>query len=324
MRKFLLFSIFTLLSLITAIAQQDAHYTQFMYNKLGYNPAYAGSLEAITATAIVRSQWLGLEGAPQSQVFSVDAPLYDNRVGLGLNIARNTIGISTNYNADIAYAYRLPMGNGHIGVGLQGSIRTFNANYNDERLISTQSMITDASIPLGEQHKMTPNFGAGVYYKEENLYVGFSVPRLLENNIDFSEDATIISESIRHFYLMGGYVFDINDKVQLQPQILFKYAENTPFDMDANVNVIYMDKYMIGASYRVGGSSQGIPAESIDILFSTKINQHLLFGIAYDVTVSEIRDYSSGSIEAMIRYSFAKKNKSEQEVEGDYLNPRFF
>ncbi len=323
MRKFLLFSLFAMLSTIVG-AQQDAHYTQFMYNKLSYNPAYAGSLDAICATAIVRNQWLGLEGAPESQVFNIDAALPDNRIGIGLNLARTTIGISTNYNADLSYAYRVPVGKGNIGIGLQGSIRSFNADYNDPRLISTQAIVTDASIPVGMQNKLTPNFGAGVYYKEDKLYVGFSVPRLLENNIDFSEDATIISQSIRHFYLMGGYVFEVNDRVQIQPQALVKYAENTPLDVDLNVNAIFMNKYMVGASYRVGGSTRGIPAESIDILFSTQINQNLLFGIAYDVTVSELRDYSSGSIEAMVRYCFKRKKSSSEEVEGDYLNPRFF
>ena len=323
MRKFLLFSLFAMLTTVVA-AQQEAHYTQFMYNKLSYNPAYAGSLDATCATAIVRSQWLGLEGAPESQVFNVDAALPDNRIGIGLNIARNTIGISTNYNADLSYAYRVPLGKGNIGVGLQGSIRSFNADYTDDRLISTQSMITDASIPVGMQNKLTPNFGAGVYYKEDKLYLGFSVPRLLENNIDFSEDATIISESIRHFYLMGGYVFDVNEKVQLQPQALVKYTENSPLDVDLNVSAIYLEKYMVGATYRVGGSTRGLPAESIDILFSTQVNENFLFGISYDVTVSELRDYSSGSIEAMVRYCFKNKKSDEEEVEGDYLNPRFF
>ncbi len=323
MRKILLFSIFIALG-FTAIAQQEAQYTQFMYNKLAYNPAYAGSLGATTATGIIRSQWLGLEGAPKSQVFNIDAPLYDNRVGIGLNLARTTIGIATNYNADVSYAYRVPLGKGKIGVGLQGSIRSFNANYSDERLISTQGTTFDASIPVGQQNKMSPNFGAGVYYKEDKLYVGFSVPRLLENNIDFSEDATVISQSLRHFYLMGGYLFDVKENVQLQPQMLIKYAQNAPLDVDINVNAIFMDKYMVGATYRVGGSSRGLPAESIDILFSTQVNEHFLFGIAYDVTVSELRDYSSGSIEAMVRYSFGPKNTEEKEVEGDYLNPRFF
>lgn len=323
MRKIILFSIFALSSVV-AMAQQEAQYTQFMYNKLAYNPAYAGSLNAICATGIVRSQWVGLDGAPKSQVFNVDAALYDGRVGVGLNLARNTIGISTNYNADISYAYRVPLGKGKIGVGLQGSIRSFNADYTDERLFAIQSMNIDASIPGGQQNKLTPNFGAGVYYKEENLYVGFSVPRLLENNIDFSEDATIISESTRHFYLMGGYVFDVNEKVQLQPQALVKYTENSPLDVDLNVSAIYLEKYMVGATYRVGGSTRGFPAESIDILFSTQVNENFLFGISYDVTVSELRDYSSGSIEAMVRYCFKNKRSDEEEVEGDYLNPRFF
>lgn len=323
MKKFILFIAFALVANLS-IAQQEAQYTQFMYNKLSYNPAYAGSLEAICATGIVRSQWLGLEGAPKSQIMSVDAALSNNRVGVGLNLARTSIGISTNYNVDLSYAYRVPVGKGHLGLGLQGSIRSFSADYNDSRLQATQIISTDASIPVGMQSKMTPNFGAGLYYKEERMYVGLSVPRLIENNIDFSEDGTIISQSIRHIYLMGGYVFDLNEKVQIQPQALFKYASNTPLDVDINANLIFMNKYSFGATYRVGGSTQGVPAESIDLLFSAQVNKNFLFGISYDVTVSEIRDYSSGSIEAMVRYCFKSTSKKEQEVEGDYLNPRFF
>lgn len=323
MRKYVLLTFFAL-STTLVLAQQEAQYTQFMYNKLAFNPAYAGSLNAICATGIVRSQWVGLEGAPQSQVFNIDAGLYDGRVGVGLNLARNTIGISTNYNADISYAYRIPLGKGNIGVGLQGSIRSFNADYTDDRLVAIQGMTIDASIPGGQQNKLTPNFGAGIYYKEENLYVGLSVPRLLENNIDFSEDATIISESTRHFYLMGGYVFDINEKVQLQPQALVKYTENSPMDVDLNVSAIYLEKYMFGATYRVGGSTRGVPAESIDVLFNMQINENFLFGVSYDITVSELRDFSSGSIEAMVRYCFKNKKGDEEEVEGNYLNPRFF
>jgi type IX secretion system PorP/SprF family membrane protein len=323
MKKIILFSLWTLVSTLV-FGQQDAQYTHYMYNKLAYNPAYAGSLDGTFATAIVRSQWIGLEGAPKSQVFSFETALPNNRVGLGLNIARNSIGISTNYNADLAYAYRFPLGTGHFGIGLQGSLRSFNANYADDRLIANQGISTDSSIPVGRQSKLTPNFGTGIYYKNEQFYAGFSVPRILENNIDLSEDEVFVSEAVRHFYLMGGYVFQLNDKLQLQPQLLFKYAQNAPLDMDANVSVIFMDKYSFGASYRLGGSSRGLPAESIDLLFNIQINKNLLFGIAYDVTVSEIRDYSSGSIEAMIRYCFKKKTKDGQEAEGDYLNPRFF
>ncbi len=323
MKKVLLFTLFALLSL-AAIAQQEAQYTQFMYNKLGYNPGYAGSLEAICATAIIRSQWLGVEGAPKSQVLSFDAALFNNRVGLGFNFARNTIGISSNFNADIAYAYRFSVGEGMLGIGLQGSIRYFSTDYSDPRIIATQAINTDASIPVGDQAKYTPNFGAGLYYKSDNFYLGFSAPRLLENNIDFSEDATVISRSVRHFYLMTGYAFDLNEKVQMQPQALFKYAENTPFDIDLNLSFIFSNKYALGVTYRVGGSSEGIPAESIDVLFSAQISKNLLFGIAYDVTISEIRDYTSGSIEAMLRYCFKSSSKEEKEGEGDYLNPRFF
>jgi len=267
---------------------------------------------------------LGVEGAPRSQVLNFETALPNNRIGLGLNLGRNTIGITNNYNVGFSYAYRFQMGKGRLGLGLQGSIRSFNVNYGDERLVATEAISLDGSIPAGQQNKTNPNFGAGLYYKEDNFYIGFSVPRLLERNIDFSEDAAQISHSVRHFYLMGGYVFQVNDRIQIQPQVLFKYAENTPFDIDANVNFIFMRKYSFGATYRAGGSSVGFPAESVDILFNLQVSDQLLFGLAYDVTFSEIRNHTSGSIEAMLRYCFNKKTEKDKNSAGDYLNPRFF
>ena len=156
------------------------------------------------------------------------------------------------------------------------------------------------------------------------MYVGLSAPRLIENNIDFAQDATVVSREIRHYYLMGGYVFDVSDKLQLQPQLLVKYAQNVPLDVDVNISAILAERYVIGGTFRVGGSSTGSPIESVDILFSATIMDNLIFGISYDVTVSELKSYNSGSIEAMVRYCLKGIESSGKKEKEEYDNPRFF
>jgi len=314
----------SLLLTCTIYGQQDQQYTQFMYNKLGYNPAYAGSMGLISATGLIRSQWLGLEGAPNTQLISVDASLYEKRVGLGFNIVRHSIGISNRYDFDAAYTYRVPVGKGMLGFGIQGTARYLNANFADERLIAIQAPSTDAAIPMGMESKLLPNFGAGIYYNDERSYIGISAPRLIENNIDFSQQSTIISREVRHFYLMGGYLINLSNQVQLQPQALVKYAKNAPLDIDLNISAILSQRYMLGGTFRIGGSSDTGPVESIDLLFSAQIKNNIIFGISYDITVSELKSYNSGSIEGMVRYTFKGIELGKKGENDDYENPRFF
>jgi len=312
------------MTLLVSHAQQDQQYTQFMYNKLAYNPAFAGSMGMICATGIVRSQWLGLEGAPSTQVVSFDASLYERRIGLGLNLVRNSIGISDRYDLDAAYAYHLPVGEGFLGFGIQGTARYLQANFADNRLIATQAIGTDASIPAGMETKLLPNFGFGIYYNDDRLYVGVSAPRLIENNIDFSQESAIISREVRHFYLMGGYRIKIRESLELNPQILVKYAQNVPLDIDVNLSAIFSDRYVLGGTFRVGGSTGSGPVESIDILFSAQIMENLIFGISYDITVSELKSYNSGSIEGVVRYCFRGPDAVRSSAKEEYRNPRFF
>lgn len=309
---------------IVGHAQQEQQYTQFMYNKLAYNPAYAGSMGMICATGIVRSQWLGLEGAPTTQVLSFDASLYERRIGMGLNLVRNSIGIADRYDLDAAYAYHLPVGEGFLGFGIQGTARLLQANFNDSRLIATQAIGTDASIPMSMETKLLPNFGFGVYYNDDRLYVGLSAPRLIENNIDFSQESAIVSREVRHLYFMGGYRFKLSESVEFNPQVLIKYADNVPLDVDVNLSAILSDRYVLGGTFRVGGSTGGGPIESVDILFSAQIMENLIFGVSYDITVSELKSYNSGSIEGVVRYCFKGVELGRRSENEEFKNPRFF
>ena len=317
MRKILTTLICTFLAVV-AMGQQEQHYTQFMYNKLSYNPAYAGSNESACVTGIIRSQWAGLNGAPKTQVLSFNMPLRNQRVGIGANITRNTVGISERLTIDGAYSYRIRTATGMLGLGLMGSIRYMSNDYTDPDLVSTIPTGLDGAIPAGTRSKYVPNFGAGAYYTNERLYIGLSIPRFFHNNIDFNEVGTTISKEATHAYLMVGYLFEVNDNVDFKPQILMKYAYHSPFDADINASLIFNKKYVAGLTYRLGGSTQTGIGESIDLMIGAQISNNVLFGLSYDMTLSEIKDYSNGSIEGLVRYCFGN---SEGE---DIVNPRFF
>lgn len=323
MKKILLLIIITCCTL-WCFAQQNPQHTQFMYNKIAYNPGYVGSLEATCITGIYRNQWLGLEGAPESQILNVEGAIAKNRVGLGLHLNRHTIGVTTNVLAATAYSYRFKVGKGALGIGLQGSFRYLENNYRDSRIQSTQPIGIDVAIPNESRNKFVPNFGTGIYYNTDQFYAGFSIPQILENNIDLTDEKTIESSEVRHLYLMAGAVFKLNEKTGLQPQILMKYATNAPIDADINLSLVFLNKYTFGATYRTGGDGDGT-GESIDILLSGQIAKNLILGFSYDITLSDLNNYSTGSIEALIRYCIkSSASDGNDGGDGEYINPRFF
>ncbi|MCC6724108.1 MAG: type IX secretion system membrane protein PorP/SprF [Saprospiraceae bacterium] len=312
--------IFLVIGIVGLQAQQQPHNTQFMYNKLGYNPAFAGSQEAPCVTCIYRQQWLGLNGAPSLAIASFNMPLNNQRVGIGANLSRHSIGITTMYNADLAYAYRVRLGKGTLGIGVQASIRSLENDFS--KTTATQPKEQDGSIPGGVRSKFLFNFGTGVYYNTDKVYFGLSAPRLLENNTDFTNDDVVISREVQHLYLMGGFTLPLSEELSLRPQGLLKYAANAPIDFDANVSLAIQNKYIVGLTYRLGGNQENGNGESLDFLVAGQLTDNLVRGVSYDLTLSAIKDYSSGSIEASVRYCFGKGAATEGDKE--YVNPRFF
>ncbi|RMG80500.1 MAG: type IX secretion system membrane protein PorP/SprF [Bacteroidetes bacterium] len=297
-------------------AQQEAQNTQFMQYKLGYNPAFAGSTEAPCITALYRKQWIGLDGAPEMQVLSFNMPLNNQRVGVGGNIVRTNLGITETYTVDAVYAYRVRLGQGMLGMGLQGSIRSMEAAF--QKTTTTQNKSEDPSALDAPENKFLFNFGAGAYYNTDKFYFGLSIPRLLKNNVDFGNDQQVISREVHHFYLMAGIIFDLSESVQFQPQVLAKYVVDAPFDADVNANFIFSDKYIAGLTYRLGGNKTRNIGESLDVLLAMQLSNNLMFGVSYDITLSDLKDYNSGSIEVSLHYCMGKSD------EGEYVNPRFF
>lgn len=300
-------------------AQQEEQFSQFMYNKLAFNPAYAGSKDGVCFTAVTRSQWVGgPEGTPQSQLLTFSMPMFGRKVGLGATIARHTIGLSERFTAEVSYAYRIPVALGYLSMGLQGSVRLMRINFSDA--VTTQPTGTDGAIPGDLQSKYVPNFGAGLYYHNTRFFIGVSAPRLLSNSIDLAEDDLFITREIPHVYFTGGMRWDLNANLQFQPQILLKYVKNAPFEGDANINFIFVNKFTTGLSYRLGGSKRSGIGEAIGLIGGVQISDELFLGLSYDYTLSEIRYTTGGSVEAVVRYCIGGQSDDAAE----FVSPRFF
>jgi len=306
-----LLTVFLLLAGGILDAQQDAQYTQFMYNKLGFNPGYAGSVESTHFRVVARQQWLGLDGAPSSQLATFNTPLTSSGTGVAARLSRVTIGLEQQYNVEGSYAYRFPLGRGtRLGLGISASARYFNIDYQNAR--PTQGGGQDVAIPGATESKIVPNFGAGVYVDGPNYYVGISLPRLLESNIDLGEEETIISREARHYYFMGGIRLKVSEKLDLEPQLLAKYVIGAPFDADFNVTAHLGNDYLAGISYRLGGNGAG---ESASILAGLHISEYIFLGLSYDLGLSDLKVAQSGSVELTAAYSMGGRSSGSEVVD---------
>lgn len=289
-------------------AQQDAQYSLFMLNKLYFNPAYAGGKKVFSLSAIYRKQWIGITGAPQTITINAHAPIWKQRMGLGLSITNDQIGLTDRWSFDLNYAYRIKFKNESVlSLGIRGNISYMTIRWDNAKL----TQVFDQSVPGAVSSKVLPNFGAGAFYQARNWYVGFSMPRLFRNRIDFNNNAnsTLEPELHQHYFLMGGVSFKIAKNVEIQPNILFKYVPNTPFDADINLSFVFFEKLLVGITYRVG--------DSIDGLVQWRIAPQFTISFAYDFTLTQLQQYNAGSIDVMLEYCFFKKAKRLH-------NPRFF
>lgn len=305
----------------TLHAQQEAHYTQFMYNKLYINPAYAGARGVPSLTAIYRSQWIGFDGAPQSILASFNGPFLSKRVGIGVNVSHVKIGLQRDFQGSLSYSYDLvAQEDFSMRVGLSGSLRSFSFAYNDANPLQSG----DLSVEDERINDFYGNVGAGIYGTVMNrYYFGVSVPRMYSNAIGLTNGgATVIAKEFQHFYGMAGAIIPLSEDINLMPAVLLKYVKNAPFDADINLNLDIKRKFTAGVSYRMGGDGAG---ESVDLLVLWQAAPQLAVGAAYDFTLSSLKDYNSGSVELMLQYDLKRldgangKNKKK-----NMTNPRFF
>jgi len=298
--------------------QQEALYTQFMFNKLAINPAFAGNDDALCLTGIVREHWIGFPGTSKVQAISANFPrIARDRVGLGLNLSRNTIGVQEKLTIEGIYAYRFPFANGEFSMGISVSGRHYNTDFTDPDLELIHPFYDDAAIEDGKYAKSVFNAGFGFYYNTNRFYIGAGIPRLIRADIDLSE-SLVNSIEVRHLYLMTGVALDLNERITFMPQVLIKLAENSPVDVDYNIGLQLDKKYYAALTLRDGGSSNDF-GESIDVLIGLQLNKSFFMGMSYDITLSPIRKYESGSVELLLHYCFGKKEKPIYMI-----SPRFF
>jgi len=314
MKKHILQIILLLLPLFT-FAQQEFNFSQFYSHKLLFNPGYAGSSDCPCLTLTHREQWLGLEGAPSTSAFSFHTPLFANKVGVGLSVMNDKIGYFNAMTLNGMYSYRVLIGEGSLSFGLQGSYRRYSI---DEAEVTTIGQ-DDPTLLQDAQPFSTVNFGAGIYYENKKFFLGVSAPRLMKKGLRADNNGSVsdFSGETPHFYLMGGLILTLNDKMKFRPGVLAKYVNNAPLDFDVNASFGFFDKLWLGVTYRFGNSGLEGDRGSLSGIAEFQITQRFKIGVAYDYSLSELRDLNKGTVEVMLGYCFVKDLKGVR-------NPRFF
>ncbi|MBK8700854.1 MAG: PorP/SprF family type IX secretion system membrane protein [Saprospiraceae bacterium] len=318
MRQLTIILCLVALVMVKGNSQQELMSTQFMYNKMSINPAFAGHEKFLTCTAMIRDQWNGLPGAPKQQLLSVNLPRIQNRLGLGFNLKNQQIGIFKHLSFSGIYSYKFLLGESALlSMGIEFTGRNFIADFTNPQLVATQGLANDPSIPNTKQSINLFNVGYGLYFSADKFYIGASVPRLIKSDLDFDNN-NIVTEEVRHLFFMTGTAFPVRRYLFIHAQTLLKFSENAPFDVDLSLSATLDEKYTGGINYRLGGA-RGDIGESIDLMFGFKVTEDMLIGFSNDFSISKLRSYSNGSIELLIQYDFG--NKKNRVV---VVNPRYF
>jgi type IX secretion system PorP/SprF family membrane protein len=288
--KHLLLTLFIVAATVQAFAQQKPVLSQYMFSGLVLNPAYAGRHDYTSFTAMYRDQWINVPGAPTLGTFTAQTGFKNRNIGLGMMINDDRIGVHSNLSAYGSYAYYIKFPSGaKFSMGIQGGIDVLRSDW-------TQLNVYDANDPVfnGSEVNYFPNFGTGVFYYTNNLYVGFSVPYILTSRKTQTNDFFRDVRHSRNYYLTGGNVFDVSEKFKFKPSFLLRIEDNMPLAVDLNANFYYDEIIDLGMSYRQGDAVIGI--------IGLQVNKYLKFSYAYDYIISSLTNYTKGSHELMLQY----------------------
>jgi len=278
-------------------AQQKVQFTQYMFNGLVLNPAYAGVDEALNLTFIQRKQWSGIEGSPSTQTLSAHTLFKKKHLGMGFSIVNDKIGVHRNLSVLTSYAYHLKVAEkSYLSVGLQAGVRSSKSNYG----LVMSNTTTDPKLTNAPISYASLDLGMGLYFRSPRLHVGLSAPEFLPDRFMLN-DTTAVEISNANFLLFSKYIIPINENWDFEPSVLLKYHKGTPLSYDLNLNTIYRKVLTLGLSYRKN--------ESIDFMLKGQITPQLQFGYSYDYPFGEVSKMSSGSHELMLNYVFRYAQK---------------
>ena len=291
---------------LSLYSQQDSQFTQYMYNTIGVNPAYAGSRGVMSLFGIHRQQWVGLDGAPVTTAVSAHTPLPKN-TGLGVSIVKDAIGAQDETNVAVDFSYTIHTSETvKLSFGIKGSMNMLNIDY-------TKLNINDPSDPRLQTNidkRFSPNVGAGVYLHGNKGYVGLSVPRMIQTD-HFNQGVVggYMAKERLHYYLIGGYVFDLNETLKFKPAVLNKVVMGAPLQTDISANFMFNQRFVAGVAYRVSAA--------FSALTGFQINDQLFVGYSYDADTNRLAKYNTGSHEIFLRYELFRNH-------GRIISPRFF
>ena len=303
-------------------AQQETLFTQYVYNELTINPAYAGYHGVLNLSLNSRKQWIGLEGSPFTTTFAAHTVLngksqyYNNtsrnrqslgrntssQTGLGCLVYIDRIGVDNTLQSNFAYSHKIIFPNSRLSFGLQGSVI-----YYDQNFFSLEQYNSDDPVFAGNTQKTMFNFGTGIFFDNDRYYFGVSVPQLIENYLDVTESES--NKQLRQYFFTGGYLMYLNEDFKFKPSFMCRYSSKIPYQLDLNGMIIYRDKIFAGLSYR--------NKDMFSTIFQVKFDDKLRIGIAYDYTFGMLKVATNGSVEVMINYSF-------QNAVHKIVDPRYF
>lgn len=323
-RKFLNFRVFLLLGFLLAMvnksySQQEPQYTQYMYNIGSFNPAYVGSVENLDITGLYRAQWIDIEGAPRNIRLGVNYPFENDRMGLGFNVQSDQLGPTTNTFVDISYSYQIYISaitKLSFGIDVGGSF--LNVDFSKGDFENPGEPI------LGREqiNNFYPTVGAGLFLYHDKWYLGASAPNFLPGGL-YNDDVAQVLDDKLQVNLIGGYVFDLSEKLKLKPAFLVNFVSGAPATANLSANFLINGMLTAGASYRFDNAVSG--------LVGFQISNSMFAGYSYDYNTNPIGQYNNGSHEIILKFYVGRGSKTKKEKNENLKGkpkqidtPRFF
>ena len=284
-------------------SQQDSQYTQYIYNTMSVNSAYTGQRDVLSYTGLYRTQWVGIDGAPKTLTFGIHSPLKNENLGMGISIVSDQLGpIREDYiNLNFSYTIRLNRST-ELSFGLKGGLHNLSSDFSRGNSFQNTDVAFNENISL-----FSPTIGAGLYLHSTRGYLGLSAPNFLITEHYNNYKESLASERL-HLFLIGGYVFNIDNDIKLKPAFLIKAVSGAPLIADLSINAMFNNRFVFGLAYRWDDSLSG--------LTGLQVNKTLFIGYAYDYNTSIGNKYTGGTHEVMLRFELLQINK--------ILSPRFF